>query len=123
MARAIFVADDSALVRKSLRAHFEAADFFVCGEAEDGVDAVQKAPATNPDLILLDLSMPRMNGLDAATALHEVLPLIPIVLFTMYGDPPLRDLAESAGITKVVSKSEPVAQLLSTVQAIMTPPP
>jgi DNA-binding NarL/FixJ family response regulator len=61
-------------------------DLEVCGKAVDGIDAIEKARALKPDLVVLDLAMPRMNGLEAASQLKAMMPQLPIVLFTIYDD-------------------------------------
>lgn len=78
----------------------------MCGEAADGLEGVEKGRELKPDLIVLDFSMPRLNGLQAAVILHEVLPNTPIILFTFYkGVIPAR-LAHDAGVALVVSKTD-----------------
>ena len=83
--------------------------FKVCGEAVDGIDALEKASHLNPDLIILDISIPRMNGLQTARELRARMFRAPIVLFTWYADVVQPDDVEDAGISAVVSKSNPAA--------------
>jgi DNA-binding NarL/FixJ family response regulator len=84
--KCILIVDDHEHIRKLVRAFLESeAAFEVCGEAVDGFDAIQKAQALKPDLIILDLSMPRMGGVEAAQRLKKFLPQTPIVLFTWHG--------------------------------------
>ena len=86
MSKSILIADDSEEVRKHvsriLRSNL---DFEVCAEAVNGQDAVAKARELHPDLVILDLGMPVMNGLEAARELKRILPLVPIILFTLHG--------------------------------------
>src|ERR1700692_4378898 len=85
MSKCILIVDDNLPIRKSIRRFLESeTDFEVCGEAVDGLDAIEKARELNPDLIILDLSMPRMNGAAAASVLKRTMPHVPIILFTMY---------------------------------------
>ena len=71
----VLLVDDSATVREAVRPLFDShPNFEVCGEAEHGREAVEKAPSLRPDLIILDLSMPVMNGLEAAPLLIKILP-------------------------------------------------
>ena len=56
----------------------------VCGDAVDGRDAIEKAAKLEPDLVILDFAMPRLNGLEAAARIRQLLPGVPIVMFTMY---------------------------------------
>jgi DNA-binding NarL/FixJ family response regulator len=79
-------------------------DLDVCGEAVDGVDAIEKARALKPDLVVIDLAMPRMNGVEATSELRAMMPRVPIVVFAMYDDAVGRALALSAGANLVVSK-------------------
>lgn len=107
MPRRILIVDDSAYVRRSLRALFAGQrDFEVCGEATDGQNGIEMAEKLNPDLIILDLSMPVMNGLDAARALRLTIPAIPIILYSLYSDEAVRAEAVAAGVRAVVSKAD-----------------
>ena len=78
MPKRILIVDDLPELRKLIRAFLEEElGFHVCGEAIDGFDAIEKAKDLKPDLIVLDLSMPRMNGLEAAPRLKKILPKTP----------------------------------------------
>ena len=106
--RRILVADDNSLIRKMLCELFKNHESLeICDEAVDGQEAVEKAKKHQPDLIILDLSMPKMDGLQAATAICKFLPSVPIILFTMYANVIQQTDAEVSGITRVVSKNEP----------------
>jgi len=85
----------------------------VCGEAADGREAIVKAQQLRPDLIILDLSMTEMNGLDAARELTKILPSVPLLLFTNFGTPEISKEALAAGFRAVVSKSDPILLLAS----------
>jgi CheY-like chemotaxis protein len=91
-------------------------------EAVDGVDAIEKAKETKPDLILLDLAMPRLNGVEAASVLKNTLPETPIILFTMYTDLHADSLSAFIGVD-FVSKVEGVSKLLERVDALLPPNP
>src|ERR1700730_19122344 len=79
--KSILIVDDSLPVRRMLRSFVEArTDFEVCGEAVNGLDAIEKARTLHPDLIVMDLSMPVMNGLEAETVLKAMLPEVPVVI-------------------------------------------
>ncbi len=97
MAKGVLLVDDNLLVRKTLRHIFEDAGFEICGEAGDGTQAVDQAPTLRPDLIVLDLSMPSLNGLQAAPLLRRALPDVPIILFTIYPTTALQQNAKNAG--------------------------
>jgi CheY-like chemotaxis protein len=106
MARCILIVDDNVQLRRVIRVQLEAAGLQVCGEAVDGLDAIEKARGLRPDLIVLDLSMPRMNGLEAARELTHILPRVPILLYTMHADVLRRGEMLPEGITAVVAKTE-----------------
>jgi chemotaxis response regulator CheB len=85
MAKMVLVVDDSRWIRERLRNVFDSAEGFeVCGEAGNGREGVEKAEQLHPDLIILDLSMPVMNGIDAARILHRILPSVPVILFSYF---------------------------------------
>jgi len=106
----ILLVDDSELIRLATRHFLESQPGFkVCGEAVDGIDALEKASHLNPDLIILDIAIPRMNGLQTARELRARMFRAPIVLFTWYADVVQPDDVEDAGISAVVSKSNPAA--------------
>jgi CheY-like chemotaxis protein len=105
--RHILVADDNAAIRKTLCDLFaDHATLEICDEAVDGQQAVAKAIKHRPDLIILDFSMPMMNGLQAAQAIRRVLPNVPIVVFTLYAEAMSGSRVSVLGMTRVVSKSE-----------------
>ena len=113
----ILIADDSPFIRKALRSVFEQeGDFDLCGEAENGRKAVEKAQELHPDLIILDLSMPVMNGLDATRVLKRVMPDLPIIMFSAYSNSSIEMEARSAGASMLVSKLEHISVLLSKVR-------
>ena len=120
MSKHILIVDDSDTFRKITRLFLESQlDLEVCGEAVDGVDAIEKARALKPDLVVLDLAMPRMNGVQAASELRAMMPRVPIVLFTMYDDTVGRMSALSAGASQVVSKSSGGWKLLECVRNLL----
>jgi DNA-binding NarL/FixJ family response regulator len=108
--KCILIVDDNEAIRTATRHFLESQPGFeVCGEAVDGIDALEKARHFSPDLIILDLEMPRMNGLQAARELRAMRVRAPIILFTIYADavPPQDALA--AGVDAVVSKTNSFA--------------
>jgi len=116
----ILIADDGNTVRQLIRNFLEAkTPFRVCGEAVDGLDAIEKAKALKPDLILLDLAMPRMNGAEAASALRDLMPDVPIVLFTMYDESVGATLISTLGVKAVLSKPDGMGNLVSCVENLL----
>ena len=118
--RTVLLVDDSAQIRKLLCSLFESAGFQICAEAENGTEAIEQAAKSAPDLIVLDLSMPGVNGFEAAKILRQMLPTTPIILFTMYADSISTKEAAAAGISSVVPKAD-VDMLISEAQAQLTP--
>ncbi len=103
MSYSILIVDDSLLVRHTLRACFErSAEWTVCGEAGDGLEAIEKARQLRPDLIILDMSMPGMNGLDVARELKIAMPSVRLLMFTSFKSPTLEREAVAAGCTALV---------------------
>ena len=101
----VLIVDDYLAVRSAIRAGLERySGFFVCGEAVDGLDAIEKATKLKPDFILLDLSMPRMNGMEAASILKRLMPNVLIVAFSMYAELLGRSLPSTRGIDAVIDK-------------------
>lgn len=90
----VLIADDSAPIRKALRNYLEILGFDV-SEATDGIEAVEQAFSSSPDVVVLDLAMPRMNGFDAARKLHGLAPKTHLIMFTLYAD--LIDRPEAPG--------------------------
>ena len=85
MPKRILLVDDNGSVRSHIRGLLEThTSYEVCGEAHDGVDAIKKATELRPDLVLLDLAMPRMNGAEAASVLKNKMPKVRVIIFTMY---------------------------------------
>jgi DNA-binding NarL/FixJ family response regulator len=120
MPHTILIADDSSIIREALCEFFEREDdFTVCGEAENGLEAVEKAQQLHPDLILLDLSMPVMNGLDATRVLRRVMPDVPIIMYSAYGDSFTEKESRSAGVWALVSKSEHISVLLGKARGVI----
>jgi two-component system chemotaxis response regulator CheY len=119
MAKCILIADDNDIVRTIIRFFLETKGFEVCGEATDGVDAIEKASQLKPDLIVLDVAMPRMNGVEAASVLKGLMPDVPIVWFTMYKELVGSSLTAAVGVDAVLSKPDGVAGLVECVQGLL----
>jgi two-component system, chemotaxis family, chemotaxis protein CheY len=114
----ILVVDDSEAVREVIRTFLENTGFEVCGEAGDGVEAVEKATKLKPNLIVLDLSMPGMNGVEAAAALGQLMPEVPVVVLTMYGDLLGEAMAAGLAVKAVVGKADGMLKLVECVQRL-----
>jgi DNA-binding NarL/FixJ family response regulator len=114
----ILIVDDQAVLLKVLRASLEHHGFIVCGEAENGIDAVGRAVATRPDLVILDVAMPGLNGIEVASILQGLLPNTPIILHTIYGERIGTSLKSLVGIKAVVAKSEGVGKLIERVRSL-----
>ncbi len=121
MPKTILIADDSATMRLSVRMLLEGrhTDLKV-REAIDGVDAIEKAKTFRPNLILLDLAMPRLNGAEAAAVLKNDMPETPVILFTMNTDLHADSLCAAIGVD-FISKADGVSKLLECVDALFPP--
>jgi DNA-binding NarL/FixJ family response regulator len=116
----VLLVDDNPVVRSLVRQLFELEpDFEISGEAENGRDAVEKAEYLKPDLIILDLAMPVMTGLDAAPLLRKVVPDARIILFTVQEGREVERLARAAGIHAVVAKSQAASRLILRAHALL----
>jgi len=103
----VLLVDDSAAARRIVRVLLEDnTGFEVCGEAENGREGIEKAQELRPDLIVMDLSMPVMNGMDATRAIRHIMPSVPIVLLSGHSDLLTLNEARSIGISVVLSKTE-----------------
>jgi CheY-like chemotaxis protein len=118
--KTVLVVDDSAVIRKMLASAFLSDGFETCIEAENGKEAIDVAKQSKPDLIILDLSMPVMNGLQSAPELRKISPQAPIILFTLYGRNLAQTEASKAGINLVVEKSVPLSTLIEKAHELMT---
>jgi DNA-binding NarL/FixJ family response regulator len=119
MPRRILIADDEASIRHAVRAFIESRSQFEVCEADDGTEAFHKAVLLNPDLIVLDLSMPNANGVEVALLLRRQLPATPVVLYTMFDEVFGKSPARTLGIDAIVPKSDGVATLLCRIQALL----
>jgi DNA-binding NarL/FixJ family response regulator len=125
MAKQILIVDDSPMVRRMVRGSVESkTDWQVCGEAENGQEAVRMVEELNPDLVVLDLSMPVMNGLEAARHIAVNAPNTALLMYTMQDSGQLLKEAEAAGINEVITKSAAgIDRLLASMRALLYHPP
>jgi DNA-binding NarL/FixJ family response regulator len=115
----ILIADDSPVVRRSIRRLLETnREWEVCGEAANGQEAIDQAMVLTPDIIVLDLVMPVMDGLQAARRMAVIAPKIPTVMLTMYASDQLRTEASEIGVQSVVSKSQS-SSLVGTIETLL----
>jgi AmiR/NasT family two-component response regulator len=110
----ILIAEDETIIRLDLRDLLEKAGFDVCAEAKDGVEAVELARASLPDLAIMDVKMPRLDGIDAARTILEERP-IPIVMLTAYGQQELVSRAVEAGVFGYLVKPFRESDLLPAI--------
>ena len=109
----LLIVDDHEAVRTSVRMLFANSDSFeVCGEAQNGMEAIRMVPELSPDVVILDLSMPGMNGFETASKIRQIAPLIRIVIFSVHEIPAT---ARWAGADAFVSKSSTLRDLALTV--------
>jgi DNA-binding NarL/FixJ family response regulator len=107
VSKQILIADDSSSIGRVLKMFLQDRNGIrVCGEAVNGFEAVEKAKTLRPDLVLLDLAMPEMNGAEAASVLKKMMPNMPIIVFTMFSDNIGKSLASAIGVDMVLSKPE-----------------
>jgi DNA-binding NarL/FixJ family response regulator len=118
--KTILIADDSELVRTMIRQALERdTDFAVCGEAVDGTDAVSRAQELSPDLIILDVRMPGLNGIEVAGILRYALPKIRIVLVTMYAEDLEKNITSLFRIDAVVDKADGLTEMTEYVRGLL----
>jgi|SRR5690242_17355944 len=119
----VLIVDDHQVMRKGIRALLENDPAWqVCGEAENGRQAVEKARELRPDLIILDLTMPEMNGLEAARQIRNSSPDAKIVIFSMHESPQVRKESRDAGANAFVSKSALGDELSSVSKKLLMAP-
>jgi DNA-binding NarL/FixJ family response regulator len=103
--KCILIVDDNAIIRRSLRRILQSVDGWqVCDEAVDGQDGIEKAKELTPDLIIVDLSMPRLNGLEAARALSKTMPELPLLMFSTHMDHLAQKEAIATGVSAVLPR-------------------
>lgn len=115
----ILLADDHEAVRKGLRVLLESRqEWTICGEAEDGRDAVEKTRELRPDVVILDISMPNLSGFGAARLIREYSPGTPILVYSMHRSQAFLDEARRIGVMGYVSKAEDSKTFLTAVDAV-----
>lgn len=114
----VLLADDHALVRQALRALLDREGIQVVGEASQGQEAVALASTTHPDVAVLDISMPTMNGLDAVRELHQVSPRTKSILLTRHDEDQYVMAALQAGIRGYVLKTQAAVDLVQAIRRV-----
>ena len=119
-AKTILIVEDSQFERTVIRSAVEGlTNFQVCGEASDGVEAIKKARELRPDLVIMDLAMPLMNGVEAAMVLRNTMPKVPVVLFTLYAEQLRGAISPGFGVTLIVSKTAGLAGLIESLERLL----
>ena len=117
----LLICDDNPNIRFLLRSYVESrTPYNVCGEAQHGREAIEKAKELQPDLILLDLSMPVMTGAEAAVILKREVPRMKIILFSMHVDDIAKSVASAVGVDLTLSKSDGISKLADHLNALLT---
>jgi two-component system, NarL family, response regulator NreC len=117
----VLIVDDYAAVRKGVCVILSSRlDIEVCGEAENGEEAVEKAKALRPDLIILDVTMPVLNGFHAAKEILKFLPDVPILMLSMHQHQQFVDEAKRAGVQGYVTKAQVADTLLQAVDLLLS---
>ena len=114
----VLIVDDSETTRRILRTIISSHYWFVCGEAESGWSGVQKFEELKPDVVILDLSMPDISGIEAAQWMTESDPTIPVILFTVLETAGIENEARRAGIRAIVAKAQ-VWNLLTNIEKVV----
>ena len=112
----VMIVDDEALLRRVLRRLLERQGTTVCAEAADGVEAVAVATDAKPDIILMDLRMRLLDGLQATKQITALLPEVSVIMTTAYTDQAFRDEAEAAGVSAYVIKGTRPSELKEAIE-------
>jgi DNA-binding NarL/FixJ family response regulator len=115
----ILIADDHQLLRQALRRAFEDAGAEVVGEASDGEEAMRLAAELQPELVLMDVTMPVLDGIEATRQLHAQRPDLPIVVLTMHGEASVRADAVAAGASAFVTKDSSMQEVVQTALHVL----
>jgi DNA-binding NarL/FixJ family response regulator len=115
----ILVVEDSGTTRRIIRAILETREWKICGEAENGRAGVAQFKKLRPDVVVIDLTMPGMSGIETASAMSKVDPLVPLILFTLSDTNEIYEAAHDAGICALVSK-EHAWDLIGTIESATT---
>jgi DNA-binding NarL/FixJ family response regulator len=115
----ILIVDDHPAIRQMLRSWLELnPDWQVCGEASDGLEAVAKTTDLHPNVIIMDLDMPRLNGLEATRRIHKLSPSTRVLILTLHENPILPGLAREAGANGCVQKTQSFKVLTQAIESV-----
>jgi two-component system response regulator NreC len=114
----LVLADDHVLVRQGLKTLLQSAGFVVAGEAADGREAVRLVRSENPDVAVLDISMPQFNGLNAALELARLCPRVKLVVLTQHDEPQYVTEALRCGVKGYVLKSQAARDLVQAIEGV-----
>lgn len=113
----ILIADDQPYMRRAVKALLESQDgWVVCGEAANGLEAIEKTETLQPDVVVMDMIMPHLNGLEATRRIHREFPDSHILILTLHDVPELTRLVQTAGAQGLVLKSDSNRLLISAVE-------
>jgi len=113
----VLLVDDEPSVRHGLRMRMELeSNLAVVGEASNGLEAIRSAQALHPDVVVMDVEMPKMDGITATKWLREATPLVSVVMLSIYDDASTRERARAAGVASFVGKQEDVEHLLDAIR-------
>ena len=116
----ILIVDDCGITREAVRSILSERHWSVCGEAADGWSGIKKFNELKPDLVVLDMKMPDIDGIEAARWMSQSDPTVPIILFTVFDSPQLQAAARDAGICAVVSKGEAAVALIKSIETAIS---
>jgi DNA-binding NarL/FixJ family response regulator len=117
----ILIVDDHAAIRRGIRSLLTRDSLEICGEAQNGKQAIEKVRELKPDLVILDVSMPVMNGIEAAREIRRFAPCTKIVLFRVHDSLPMKEIAKKVGADACVLKSAADTDLNVTVKRLLQP--
>jgi DNA-binding NarL/FixJ family response regulator len=119
MLRRILVVDDHPAIRHMLHTFLELnPGWQVCGEASDGLEAVMKTTDLHPDIVIMDLDMPRLNGIEATRRIHKLTPSTRVLILTLHENDVLLKIAQDSGANGYVLKSESLEVLTHAIESV-----